>query len=469
MPDFSWSRAVFAQIHARPTAALALFLLDAGFLVLACLGGLLLVGWEHPVGPAALVFPAADLLFLYAMGLYRREALVETGETLGRVPIAAGIAGLVGWAVTAALPASLGTPDTHLLFAAAVPCFAAAGLTARLVLHLLRRRGAFRRRLLVIGAGRRAWDLVWLLRHEARTLAFDVVFVHDARMGELDARLTANPAHEIVSGLESLLPAVHRINPDQIVVAPDERRGLAMEGLLACRMAGYPVSEYAQFLEREIGRIDLKRLDLNWLLYADGFVIGTMDRILKRMLDLAVSIAVLLVTAPTLLVAALAVKLGDGGPVFYRQDRVSRGGRVFRIVKLRTMTTNAEQGGAVWAAKADPRITAVGSLLRRTRLDELPQLFNVLRGDMAFVGPRPERPEFIHELAAKLPLYEDRHLMRAGLTGWAQVNYPYGASLNDARSKLSYDLFYIKNFSILFDLRIILQTLRVVFWPGGVR
>lgn len=460
---------MLAQIRARPTAALALFVLDAGFLALACWGALLLLGGDHPTGLAALAFPAAALLFLYAMGLYRREALVEMGETLGRVPMAAGAGSLTAWAFTAALPAPFGVPNAHLLFAATVPCFAAAGLTARLVLHLLRRQGAFRRRLLVIGAGRRAWDLVWLLRHEARTLAFDVVFVHDPRMGELDPRLASDPASEVISGLENLLGVVRYRNPDEIVVAPDERRGLAMEGLLACRMSGYPVSEYARFLEKEIGRIDLKRLDINWLLYADGFVVGTLDRVLKRTLDLAVSIALLFVTAPTLLVAILAVKLGDHGPAFYRQDRVSRGGRVFRIIKLRTMTMNAEQAGAVWAAKADPRITAVGMLLRRTRLDELPQLFNILRGDMAFVGPRPERPEFTRSLATRLPLYEDRHLVRAGLTGWAQVNYPYGASLNDARSKLSYDLFYVKNFSILFDVRIILQTLRVVFWPGGVR
>lgn len=460
---------MLAQIRAHSTAALALFLLDTGFLGLACWGGLQLLGRDHAISPVALLFPASDLVLLYAMGLYRREALVQMGESLGRVPAAAGAAGLIGWAATAILPTQYSLPDVHLIFAATVPCFAAAGLTARLVLHLLRLKGAFRRRILVIGAGRRAWDLVWLLRHEARTLSFDVVFVHDARLGELDPRLAADPGHEIISGLEGLLLAVSGRQPDQIVVAADERRGLTMDGLLACRMAGYPVSEYAPFLEKEIGRIDLKRLDLSWLLYANGFVMGPADRFLKRTLDLVVSFALLLASAPALLVAALAVKLGDGGAVFYRQDRVSRGGRVFRIMKLRTMSIDAERAGAVWAAQNDPRITTIGALLRRTRLDELPQLFNILRGDMAFVGPRPERPEFTQQLATRLPLYEDRHLVRAGLTGWAQVNYPYGASLNDARSKLSYDLFYVKNFSIMFDLRIILQTLRVVFWPDGAR
>ncbi|WP_198383013.1 TIGR03013 family XrtA/PEP-CTERM system glycosyltransferase [Roseomonas sp. KE2513] len=443
--------------------------MDAALIGLACCAVMVLVGRDHPIGVAALAFPAVDLLLLYALGLYRREALVEMGETLGRVPIAAGAGSLVAWAATAALPAPFGSPDAHLLFAAAVPCFAVAGLAARLALHLLRRWGAFRRRLLVVGAGRRAWDLVWMLRREARTLAFEVVFVHDDVMGEVDPRLTADPTNRIVPGLNGLLATARSLNPDQIVVAPDERRGLAMDGLLACKMAGYPVSEYAQFLEREIGRIDLKRLDLGWLLYAGGFVMGTSDRFLKRALDLTVSAALLVFVAPTLIVVALAVKLDDGGPVLYHQDRVSRGGRVFRILKFRTMRTDAERGGAVWAAESDPRITRIGSLLRRTRLDELPQLFNILRGDMAFVGPRPERPEFTRDLSARLPLYNERHLVRAGLTGWAQVNYPYGASLNDARSKLSYDLFYVKNFGILFDLRIILQTLRVIFWPGGVR
>jgi lipopolysaccharide/colanic/teichoic acid biosynthesis glycosyltransferase len=164
-----------------------------------------------------------------------------------------------------------------------------------------------------------------------------------------------------------------------------------------------------------------------------------------------------------------AVYLGDRGPIFYRQARVTRGGRVFRIVKLRTMRVDAEARGAVWAAKGDARITRVGNFLRRSRLDEVPQLYNGLKGDMSLVGPRPERPEFITKLAAELPLYNERHMVKAGLTGWAQINYPYGASLDDARSKLSYDLYYVKNFSVLLDLMILLQTIRVVLWPSGVR
>ena len=458
------------HVRAAPTAGFVLFWLDAAFLLLGWRLVVLTVGDAAPIGLAGLAFPALVLLFLYALGLHRREALVGARAMLSRLPLAAGFGSLAGWAAVWLLPDGMGAPaGAHLLFAAAVPCLTAAGLAARLTLFLLRRWGAFRRRLLVIGAGRRAWDLVWILRHEARTLAFDVTFLHAPAMGEVDARLRADPANQVIEGPADLLAIAHAFAPDQIVVAPDERRGLAMEGLFACKMAGYPVSEYAQFLEREAGRIDLKRLDLGWLLYADGFTVGTVSRVAKRSLDIAASALLLAWMAPTLLLAALAVRLGDGGPALYCQVRLTRGNRGFPMLKLRTMTTNAERNGAVWAAEQDPRVTRVGWLLRRTRVDELPQLLNVLRGDMSFVGPRPERPEFTEELAARLPLYRERHLVRSGLTGWAQVNYPYGASLNDARSKLSYDLYYVKNFGILLDLRIMLQTLRVVFWPGGVR
>jgi lipopolysaccharide/colanic/teichoic acid biosynthesis glycosyltransferase len=168
-------------------------------------------------------------------------------------------------------------------------------------------------------------------------------------------------------------------------------------------------------------------------------------------------------------VAVIGIRLDGPGPILYRQERVTKDGVVFSILKLRTMRTDAEAQGAVWAASKDSRITRVGSFLRRSRIDELPQLLNILRGDMSFVGPRPERPMFVAELASQIPLYNERHLVKAGLTGWAQINYPYGASIDDARSKLSYDLYYVKNFSILFDLVILLQTLRVVLWPSGVR
>jgi lipopolysaccharide/colanic/teichoic acid biosynthesis glycosyltransferase len=192
---------------------------------------------------------------------------------------------------------------------------------------------------------------------------------------------------------------------------------------------------------------------------------------LKRLADILVSLVILTLSLVLLLPAMAAVWLEDRGPIFYAQNRVTLGGREFRILKLRTMRTDSEKTGATWAAAGDARVTRVGRFLRRSRIDELPQLINVLKGDMSLVGPRPERPEFIEDLAVQLPLYRERHAVRSGLTGWAQINYPYGASLDDARSKLSYDLYYVKKSGFFFDLLIIMQTLRVLIWPGvgGVR
>jgi len=416
--------------------------------------------------PLAL-FPLACLLLLYGMGLYRRDALIETRRSLGRVPFAVVLGSLAAAAALAMLPPPFGGPGGALLFAAAVPCFTLTGFLARIVVFGCRRQGAFQRRLVVVGAGDRAHDLVVLLRREAGTLGYDIGLIPQPVGSPVDPRLLADPACHVLAASGGYLAAARDFGADQIVVAPDERRGLPMEALIACRTAGFPVHEYLAFLEKEIGRVDIKRLELGWLLYADGFTFGPLDRVLKRALDIAVSATLLLLSAPFLAAAALAVKLQDGGPALYAQARVTQGGRVFRIMKLRTMRMDAEAAGAVWAQARDPRITPLGMFLRRTRLDELPQLFNVLRGDMSFVGPRPERPEFTAELGQQLPLYNERHVVRAGLTGWAQVNYPYGASLDDSRSKLSYDLYYVKNFGVLFDLLIILQTLRVVLWPGN--
>ena len=454
------------QFRPGLTAGPLLFLLDAALLAVAWPVAAPAEAWPGFLHLA--LYPAGYLLLLYALGFYRRDALLETRKSLVRVPLAAGLGGALALAVSTLLPPPA-AGQAAALFGAAMLCFVATGFAARIVLFALRRRGAFRRRLLVIGAGHRAWDILWLVRKEGRTLAFEIVFAHDPAMGPVDPRLAADSANRILPATEGFLAIARRCGADEIVVAPDERRGIAMDSLLACRTAGFPVYEYLRFLEKEIGRVDLKRLELGWLLYADGFSFGLVDRALKRALDVLASAAVLLATAPFLLAAAAAVKLQDGGPVLYRQTRVTQEGRTFRIMKLRTMAIDAETGGAVWAARRDPRVTPIGRFLRRTRLDELPQLLNILKGEMSFVGPRPERPEFITDLVAKLPLYNERHLVKAGLTGWAQVNYPYGASLDDARSKLSYDLYYVKNFGILFDILIILQTLRVVLWPGGVR
>lgn len=413
-----------------------------------------------------LAFPLTDLVCFYALGLYRRDSIADISDALERVPVIVVIA-VAGASLVAA---AFGWPFSLSLSIAGVVCFTVSAVLARLIFKALRRHSVFRTRLLIIGAGKRAWDLVWILRTQGRFWQYDLTFVHEDSFGAIDERLAADSSNRIIVASSNLLKIASRVRADEIVVAPDDRRGMALESLITCRAAGYPVSEYASFLEKEVCRIDIKRLDLAWLLYSEGFRTGRLTAAFKRLFDIAGSLAILIPVSPFLLLAMAAVWLGDRGPVFYRQERVTRRGRNFRILKLRTMRVNAESGGAVWAAAKDSRITPVGEFLRRSRLDEVPQLLNVLWGDMSLVGPRPERPEFIEDLAKMLPLYHERHAVKAGLTGWAQVNYPYGASLDDARSKLSYDLYYVKNYSLFFDLRIVMQTLRVVLWPGsGVR
>ena len=445
------------------TAGVALFLMDAFAIAIFWPVTLRLVqdGGLFPL--QIVMFALVQLGMLYAMGLYRRECVAELDKAYRRIPMVTALSLAASSFVTAAL----GWTNSIILCVAAGLCFAGCAIVARAIFALLRRHSLFRSRLLIIGAGERAWDLLQILRGQGRSLHYDLTFVHEESFGAVDPRLANDPDSHIVLASHNLLNLAERVRAEEIIVAPDERRGMTLDSLITCRANGYPVTQYMSFLEKEISRIDIKRLDMAWMLYSDGFQISPIGRALKRLFDILVSLMILIPFSPVLLAAMLAVWLGDRGAVFYRQERVTLGGRGFKILKLRTMRSDAEKGGAVWAAAGDSRVTAVGRFLRRTRIDELPQLFNVLAGDMSLVGPRPERPEFIAQLSQQLPLYHERHAVKAGLTGWAQVNYPYGASLDDARSKLSYDLYYVKNFNILFDLRIVLQTLRVVMWAGA--
>lgn len=429
-----------------------------------------------PVDARGFSYPLFDLLLLFAMGLYRREAVVDLGRSLTRVPLVVGMGAALAVGLSLIQPILIsggvrrGGENEAVLFALAFVAFTACAFAARIVVDLLVRRHVLSRRLLIIGAGQRAWDLLLMLGREGSSLNDEVSLLHDPALGEIDPRLEAAPPGRIYrpAGFE-VLTVARMVAADVIIVAPDERRGMNLQRLLECKRAGYPVVQYLSFVETEIRRIDLKRMELGWLVYSGGFTFGALDRFLKRGFDLAVSSVMLVLTAPLILGGMIAIRWEGPGSVFYWQERVTLDGRVFRIMKLRTMRVNAEAKGAVWAMEKDNRITKAGAFLRRTRIDELPQLVNILRGDMSFVGPRPERPMFVTELAEKIPLYNERHMVKAGLTGWAQINYPYGASIDDARSKLSYDLYYVKNFSILFDFVILLQTLRVVLWPSGVR
>jgi exopolysaccharide biosynthesis polyprenyl glycosylphosphotransferase len=255
-----------------------------------------------------------------------------------------------------------------------------------------------------------------------------------------------------------------------IIVGSVDQRRLPSELLLRCRVSGIPVLSEAGFWEREARRIDIEGHDASWFLCTHGFRYSPLETLEKRVLDILTATALLFLTLPLMLLVALLIRLDSRGPALYRQERVGLGGQAFTLYKFRSMCEDAETAGQPrWAAAADPRVTRVGRFIRYTRIDELPQLLNVLRGDMSMVGPRPERPYFVEMLAAAIPLYAARHWVKPGITGWAQVNAPYGASVEGAREKLSYDLYYIKRRGILLDMLILLRTLRVVFLQEGAR
>ncbi len=268
------------------------------------------------------------------------------------------------------------------------------------------------------------------------------------------------------------LDAARRTNATMIVLLPDAPldEEIAHE-LLEAKLHGVMVVDIRSFYEHVAQRLPLSQINDEWLLQTEGFSLNTRGslRRLKRALDVLISLTLLILTAPITLLAALIVRLESPGPVIYQQKRVGLHEREFTVYKFRSMRQDAEKNGAVWAAKNDARVTRFGKFMRKTRIDELPQLWNVLRGDMSFIGPRPERMEFVRELKKTIPYYGMRHTVKPGLTGWAQVSYPYGASEEDARRKLEYDLYYIKNLSILLDMRILLKTMGVVLFPAGAR
>jgi sugar transferase (PEP-CTERM system associated) len=283
--------------------------------------------------------------------------------------------------------------------------------------------------------------------------------------GDIEGELTREA---VASHLVSLTHArrVHRV----IVAMEDRRSRLPVEELLALRLAGVKVEEATSWLEKISGRIEVDHLYPSWLIFTDGFQLSAFGRLFRRTLNLTAALVGLVLALPLLPLIALAIKLDSPGAVLYRQRRVGRGGKIFYCYKFRTMRRDAEADtGATWATDNDPRITRVGKFLRLSRLDEIPQLWCVLKGDMQFVGPRPERPEFVEWLTKEIPYYGVRHAVRPGITGWAQVQYKYGNTLEDAREKLQYDLFYIKNASVGLDFLIMFQTVKIVTLGRGAR
>jgi sugar transferase (PEP-CTERM system associated) len=274
------------------------------------------------------------------------------------------------------------------------------------------------------------------------------------------------------AAIDDLATYAATLGANEVVLALEERRkAMPVADLLHIRTLGMHVNEISTFLERETGRVDLRSINPSWLIFSDGFSSGRrLSSLAKRVFDIVVATLLLVLTLPFVMIGALAVKLESKGPAFYRQTRTGLYGAPFDILKLRSMRQDAEVAGkAVWAEKDDPRITRVGRIIRKLRIDELPQVWTVLKGEMSFVGPRPERPQFVAELGKKIPFYAERHVVKPGITGWAQINYPYGASIDDAKHKLEYDLYYAKNYTPFLDVVIILQTIRVVLFPEGAR
>ena len=326
----------------------------------------------------------------------------------------------------------------------------------------------FKRRILVLGGGTRASQIHSRMRRRSDRRGFVVVgFV--PRPGE-----PVNvPAELLVTPDTSLEVWAERHAIDEIVVGVDDRRGnLMMDELLECRQLGIEVTDLTTFFERESGRVQLALTYPSWLVYSGGFYASPMRRLSKRCFDLAAALLLLLLTWPLMLLTVLAIRIesGAGQPILYRQERVGVRGKTFWLIKFRSMRTDAERDGvARWASKDDDRVTRVGRFIRKVRLDELPQLWNVLKGEMSFIGPRPERPQFVADLTQKIQYYNLRHCLKPGLAGWAQLRYPYGASEDDAAEKLKYDLYYVKNNNLMFDLLILIQTVEVVLFGRGAR
>jgi sugar transferase (PEP-CTERM system associated) len=456
--------------HYVPHTVILLGLIDFLLLILAAEAGWLLRIWQidGEIDPDAtrlpllLTFAATLQLAMVGVGVYGADSVHALRVSVPRLFVSVSLAVLLLALIFFLVPA-ISFWRSNLLYAM---LFALAGLfLVRLLLGRALGGEMFKRRIVVLGAGPRAARLEALARRNGAGFAVaGFVSMNDgprAVKGAVKRSAIANLSDHVV-----------QLGASEVVLALEERRNaLPLGDLLRVKTTGVHVTDLSSFFERETGRVDLDSLNPSWLIFSDGFQSGRrLSSIGKRMFDVVVSATLLLLAAPVIAVTALLIKLESPGPAFFRQRRVGLYGQPFEIIKLRSMRQDAEVGGvAVWAQKDDPRITRIGAIIRKLRIDELPQAWSVLMGKMSFVGPRPERPQFVADLEARLPYYAERHMVKPGITGWAQINYPYGASIEDARQKLEYDLYYAKNYTPFLDVLILLLTLRVILWPEGAR
>ncbi len=413
-----------------------------------------------------LLATAVTLLSMIAVGLYDTRQREQATGILFRLGSALLMATLFLWAYYQVDTSNFWDPRRHFVFALAA--FGLLGCTRVLFYRFIDGR-VLLKHTLVLGTGRRARHIDQL-RRRADKRGFKLVGFLAPKPCEA---IHVDPTRIVNREGDAFCDYSLANGVDEIVIAVDERRQkLPIDELLDCRMSGIEVIDAIDFFERERALIHLDLVQPGWLIHAPGFRRDLARDVLKRGFDIAVSLVLLALSSPFSLGAMLAILLEDRGRggIFYRQERVGLNGQPFEVIKFRSMRPDAESDGrARWAQKNDPRVTRTGAVLRKYRIDEIPQLWNVLRGDMSLVGPRPERPQFVERLVSLNPLYRERHRVKPGLTGWAQLSYPYGSSEEDAMQKLQFDLYYIKNSSLFFDLLILMQTVEVVLFRKGSR
>lgn len=411
------------------------------------------------IGPYAFGFAVATTALNKAIGFYQHDVKRGASQTIALALVSFLLAVCVGYAIFGML--AVETVRHEALQLASI--MSVALLTAVRIYAL---NGGFGpmlvRRVMVLGTGQEA-DAV-----EKSMRTGDVKVVGFYPLAGDDALQV--PRHRVLLAEKSLEEAARRLRIDEIIVAVGERRGgrLPVDELLACKLSGVRVLDLSSYFERALGQVRLDSLRASWLIFGDGFRQSAARTIVKRLFDITAATSLLLLSLPIMLVTAILVVVESGFPIFYRQERVGQAGRVFKVIKFRSMRTDAEEDGRPrWASTNDDRTTRIGRFIRKYRIDELPQLLNVLTGEMSLVGPRPERPFFVDKLSTDIPFYAARHSIKPGLTGWAQVRYHYGASAGDAAEKLQFDLYYVKNHTLFLDLVVLLETVVVVVTGKG--
>ena len=412
----------------------------------------------------ALLFAPILSISMVATGLYNERQTFNLAGLFTRIVVST-VGGTAVIAIVAALVPEVSFGREALTLAGVLVI--AGSLGCHFIVSKLAGEHVFKKRILVYGAGRRAASL--MQKQAAGILGGYKAVGFVPTVCDEPSAVSTERRVELRSSLLDYCWA-HEVL--EIVVAMDDSSAdFPFEGLFECRQAGIAVSDLTEFLERETGQVRIDLVHPNWMVFSDGFERNSLHSQIERAVDVLASLALLAVSWPFMILAILAIKIEEGwsAPVIYRQVRVGERGQPFRLFKFRSMRVDAERDGARWAAANDDRVTRVGRVIRKLRIDELPQIINVLNGEMSLVGPRPERPEFVSQLNTKIPLYRERHAIKPGITGWAQLCYPYGSNEKDAAEKLQYDLFYVKNRTLLFYLVILVQTVEVILWGKGAR